>query len=357
MFDWLSETVVRYLAVLFSIMSLGYVVLSMMGRRGSSMRSSLLWLVVSTASMLVCILILVRIWSVSAGPDEVLTRRAINTEIDSWDHEMACKIDSLSALIMSTANRPSGDSASVALVREQAECLDAITATALDKAMVAIGLEKYVESLMHLQYALVAAGGDPDVLAKVYYSLGVVRARTGAYELALNTLDSALSYDPTSSATWAERGAILVLLGLYENALASFDSALTYGPGSPDLYRADYYRAWNQRGNVLFELGRFVEAIECYDTTLAYKPDYFEAWYNRGNAHSAMGMYHEALASYDSSLCYSPEIPHVWHNRALALLELGQPRVALLSIERALVYDPNAVVTLRLLDSIRAATR
>lgn len=271
-----------------------------------------------------------------ATPADVDT--IITIKLDSLGNEMSCKMDSLSALIRSLSGQTEPDSTLLAQAREQAECLEGIVQTALDKGIVAIGLERYDEALTLLALALTASGENVKQRYEVFFYMGVIRSHQGEYTYALDCYDSCTTYDPTSHASWYNRGWALARLKRYDEAIASFDSALIHKP--------DKREAWINRGWALDRLGRHDEAIASYDSALLYKPDKHAAWYNRGWELDELERYDEAIASYDSALAYKPDKAEAWQNRAVSLAHLNRFDEALSSCDSALKYAPGDSLTI-----------
>ncbi len=257
----------------------------------------------------------------------------IFVKLDSDHEEVTCRMDRLEALIKKTAGQPEPDSSFLAEARSQAECLEGIVETALDKGIVAIGLQKYDEALTLLDIALKAAGENLIQRAKVLFYIGLIHSKRGEYILAFELYDSCITDDPRKYGAWNNRGSALSRLNRFDEALNSYDSALAYKP--------DFQDAWYNRGIALSELGFHKEGIASYDSALVYKPNYHEAWYNRGNALDNLNLYEESIASYDSALVYKPDGHKAWHNRGNALHKLGLHRESIASYDSALVYKPD----------------
>jgi tetratricopeptide (TPR) repeat protein len=93
-------------------------------------------------------------------------------------------------------------------------------------------------------------------------------------------------------------------------------------------------------GNAHQEVGRFAEAVACYDSAIALRPDYMEAYRNRGNAQRQLGHLAEAVASYEQAIALRPNVA-AYTNRGNVLRELRRAQEALESYDRAVALEPH----------------
>lgn len=314
-----------YLKIILLTVAIG-AILKILADRFEKLKPHSWWvgLVGAMATAIVCI---VAFWQPEVEP---LTQNAFEKTSDSLQTELMCRFDSLEARLRSPSTSEKPDSTYRAQTRALSECLDSIAQTALEKGMVAIGLEKYDEALTHLDYALAAAGEDLTRRGEVFYYMGLTYTYQGKSTLAINCYDSCTIYRPHTPEAWNNRGYVLNKLERHNEAIASCDSALAYNPTLNE--------AWINRGNALHELGRIKEAIASFESALSNKPDMLVAWFNRGNELAVLGLVEEAIASYDSALAYSPGEPEVWDGRGVALGKLGRYEGAIASFDSALNY-------------------
>ena len=89
--------------------------------------------------------------------------------------------------------------------RNEAACIDeaGLAETALDSAIVAIGLRDYDRGLMLLRKARASAHGDSARVSDTYVYEGVALGLSGNHEEALIALDSSVSYRHESPDAWA----------------------------------------------------------------------------------------------------------------------------------------------------------
>jgi len=78
----------------------------------------------------------------------------------------------------------------------------------------------------------------------------------------------------TNSDFWFSMGMILADFGKYEMAARCCERAVRIYPF--------YVHAWNNWGLALLKLGRLEEALERFDEALTLNPALGEGWYNKG---------------------------------------------------------------------------
>ncbi|HSF48790.1 MAG TPA: tetratricopeptide repeat protein [Burkholderiales bacterium] len=168
--------------------------------------------------------------------------------------------------------------------------------------------------------------------------LGILKARGGQWQEALQLFNEALSVNPRSAEANLGQGNLLAETGRVEEALASYDRALAIRPA--------FAEALYGRGNALHALKRYEEALANYDRALAIVPGRAEILGNRGNTLHDLKRYEEALASYDEALAILPGVALLHNNRGNTLRELGRFEEALASLDRALALKPGYVEAL-----------
>ncbi len=162
---------------------------------------------------------------------------------------------------------------------------------------------------------------------------GVIAARSGNPEEAVDLLERAIAVNPTVAAAHSNLGAALRALKRPQEAVASYERALQLDPNTPEAY--------SNRGNALQELSLMQEALESYDHALTLKPDYADALYNRANALRHLERLDEALASYELALALRPNHAEAWSNRGICLSKLKRHEQALASYETAVTLQPD----------------
>jgi tetratricopeptide (TPR) repeat protein len=142
--------------------------------------------------------------------------------------------------------------------------------------------------------------------------LGVINARTGRTDQAIELLQRAAAARPDQAAAHSNLANALTDGGRPAEAVAACDRAIELKP--------DHAEAWYNRGNALVACGRPAQALASYERALLHKPDYAEAHSNRGLMLHELSRFDEALASYDRSLAIRPDYAEAVWNKALTLL-------------------------------------
>jgi UDP:flavonoid glycosyltransferase YjiC (YdhE family) len=114
-----------------------------------------------------------------------------------------------------------------------------------------------------------------------------------------------------------ERGLVLAKQGRFREALASL-AIENIGQDDAD--------GMNTRGMVLTALARLDEALECFERSLAVRPDFADAINNCGTVQARRGNFPAALRCYERSLALAPDQVHARYNLSTTLLVLGEWR-------------------------------
>ena len=128
-------------------------------------------------------------------------------------------------------------------------------------------------------------------------------------------------------------GVLFARLGRYDEALERYGKALELRPR--------YAEAFNNRGNTLLHLERFDEAIRNYREALSVMPDHAVAHNNLGNALQATGKVHDAISSFHEALRFRPDYADALNNLGNALLAIGNLEDAAQTFARALQLQPS----------------
>jgi tetratricopeptide (TPR) repeat protein len=155
---------------------------------------------------------------------------------------------------------------------------------------------------------------------EAWYERGTVLEDLGRFVDAIGSYDQALNLEPRREALanlWLRRGnAFQYGLGEYDAALACYDRVLQLQP--------DQAQGWHHRGNaLLYGYHQPLTAIDSYRRALQIDPQLALTWRNQGNALIELRRYIEAIGCYDHSLAISPNDEIAAQARAQAQQELG----------------------------------
>lgn len=167
------------------------------------------------------------------------------------------------------------------------------------------------------------------------YCLGMIKAQTGEYDVALELVGAAIESRPGSARAHLGLGNVHDAAGRPERALESYDRALAIEPRFPE--------ALYSRGNALLALRRHAEAVSSYEQALALVPDWPEALTNAGNALHDLKRYEDALRYCDKAIALMPGVAMLHNNRGNLLRDMRRWREALASLNTALELAPRYI--------------
>jgi serine/threonine protein kinase/Tfp pilus assembly protein PilF len=139
------------------------------------------------------------------------------------------------------------------------------------------------------------------------------------------TLDYARDYFLLGYLNWTE--------GNHRSALKLLEKATFKDPQN--------YLTWFVRGQCHDSLQQNGEAVACYSTCIALKPDAHWAWYNRGLAYYRLQEQPKAEADLTQVIALQPELTDAYINRAQAREALGKFADALADLDTALQRGSN----------------
>jgi len=99
------------------------------------------------------------------------------------------------------------------------------------------------------------------------------------------------------------------------------------------------FSAWFVRGNCYYELLQDINAVACYNTCVALRPEFHWSWFNRGLAHLRMRNYRQAWDDFDQVLRLQPGLAEAYISRARAKEGLQKYQEAIDDYTRALSGD------------------
>jgi predicted TPR repeat methyltransferase len=122
-------------------------------------------------------------------------------------------------------------------------------------------------------------------------------------------------------------GVLQARLGRYEVALELFDRAIAAQPHVASAH--------NNRGNALLALDRAAKAVASYDRAIALKLESAHALNNRGTALKTLMRVDEALASFERAVAIDPGLAAAHLNRGELLLEIGEQAAGIEALRQA----------------------
>jgi serine/threonine protein kinase/predicted Zn-dependent protease len=137
--------------------------------------------------------------------------------------------------------------------------------------------------------------------------------------------------------------------GRYRKALPLLRRATQEDPRS--------FAAWFARGICHFELLQDAEAVACFNSCVALRPEFVWSWYNRGLAQRRLRNYEPALADFDRAVGLQPQLVKGYVNRALARSGLKDHAGAVRDLTKALELAEQAGAPSTSILFLRAAAR
>ena len=142
---------------------------------------------------------------------------------------------------------------------------------------------------------------------------------------------------PNDPALLNNRGVELANQGRLDDAISCYLSALALKP--------DFAEAHSNLGLVFAAKGQPDEAITCYQTALLLKPDFAEANNNLGIEYKEQGRLIEALQCFERALASRPDFAEAYCNQGIAFHRHGRPDEAIACYRKALALAPGDAET------------
>jgi tetratricopeptide (TPR) repeat protein len=169
---------------------------------------------------------------------------------------------------------------------------------------------------------------------------------------AIDDLSRLLTFEPSNSEAFFDRGLLKQRANQIEAALADYAAALKWS--------APYWEPHFNRAQVLTALGRRDAALQDYARVLVLNPGHAEsrahAFCLRGLAAMETGDLAAAERHFSLSIDTDPKLANAWANRATIRFRLGEPAAALHDLDQALALreDPEILFNRgRVLESLR----
>ncbi len=163
------------------------------------------------------------------------------------------------------------------------------------------------------------------------YQAGLIFARLGEYEQAVNSYRTALERFPNFPQAFFNMGAAFHSMASFAEAETAYRKALEIDP--------DDSETWANMGAALENLEEWDKALESYDKALALDPAETRARLRIGRIHMVRGAYEHARGQYEEALHQVPDDPQAWNDLGLAEFHLGRLEEAERCYRKALELD------------------
>ncbi len=197
--------------------------------------------------------------------------------------------------------------------------------------------------------ATLAALGEDDEDPVSWHERGLSQAEAGRPGDAEHSERKAIELNPLLPEPHNHLGVLLARTGRLDEALERFDTVTALDPNNA--------KAWNNRANVLRELGRAEDAIAAYRKAAELAPNDADSWNGLGVMSVQAGQAAEAVSLFRRVLALAPQHTEARLNLAVALAQSGRPEVALRELGPLLAGRGDIAARARRLRSELAASK
>jgi tetratricopeptide (TPR) repeat protein len=174
---------------------------------------------------------------------------------------------------------------------------------------------------------------DPDNYL-AHYDLGVVLAREGGFDAAIEHFQHAARIDPARDLPHVSLGDAFAHKGMINDAVDQYLEGLHLNPNRADSY--------NLLGMALETRGDFQGAAEQYSTALRLNPSFADAHDNLAMVLTRQGKLDEAAQHFGAAIAINPQTASAHHGLGLVQALEGKLQEAVSSYDRAVQLQPRA---------------
>ena len=213
-------------------------------------------------------------------------------------------------------------------------CYSQVLELAPDSASAYFGIANTEQSQGKLddaaQHFIKALELNPELI-EARYNLANVQKLLGQFLESIVNYRMVVRSRPDFQDAFHNLGSALYALGKPDEALASYKQALS--SNLPETH--------NNIGIIYFDRGEFDQALGCYQTAIAIKPDYAEAYNNLGMVLRKLGKFHEAADAFNKAIKAKPDYTIAYVNLGDLLMAMERPKEAASQYELAIAASPN----------------
>ncbi|WP_237746752.1 tetratricopeptide repeat-containing S1 family peptidase [Planktothrix agardhii] len=160
--------------------------------------------------------------------------------------------------------------------------------------------------------------------------------RLGALKVALEVVDTSLTWDINFYAAWYQKGKILFSLKKYQDAISSFEKAIELKP--------DFSPAWYSRCLAYIQIKDYEAALKCLNIIVEkINPNSFEAWDSKAEVLNNLGRVEEAIVANSRSIEIRPNA-YRYYNLGALRVKLGDIKGAIKDYTKAIEINPSFAV-------------
>jgi tetratricopeptide (TPR) repeat protein len=189
--------------------------------------------------------------------------------------------------------------------------------------------ERPTEYLIGVREPLQTAQNDSTEFnpALTYVRRGLLFARSGDFQQAIEQFTLAIEMDPELSVAYGNRGFTRVSVGDNEGAIADFSRALELEPDNPIILAS--------RGITYAEIGDPETALVDLDRSIEINPEFAPTYYNRGLVRIELEDSQGALADLTTTIELNGDFAEAYGARGRLRSDLDDPEGAIADLERA----------------------
>jgi tetratricopeptide (TPR) repeat protein len=200
----------------------------------------------------------------------------------------------------------------------------------------------------------------------VWYNIGILYARLGLHEKAIDAYDFCLAIEEDFASAWYNKGCSLMELGKFEEAIRVFLEALRNDKqdasvmfsiaecyeGLSDHANARYYfrkvttlapdmaDAWYGIGYSLEMEEKYFEAIHYYRKAIQADQDHFDSWISLAFCEYHAGNEASALEALEEAIRLNPEDGELWQEWSMLMKEEGKYDQAMDILQEGITNNP-----------------
>lgn len=173
----------------------------------------------------------------------------------------------------------------------------------LSKANAFSQLRKPEKAIENYKKALVYA--DEKEKEDIFLQMAFENENRDRYDLAIEHLQEVLEINPENETAIYEIGFCFDASENTQKGLLFFKQFVDKSPYS--------YIGWHNMGMSYFKLDLYERAIECFDFSIAIKPDFSSAYFNKAHCLSNLENYKDAIECFEETLEYDAEDSYTFY--------------------------------------------
>ncbi len=178
----------------------------------------------------------------------------------------------------------------------------------------------------------IAASEEEAAEFKLYFDQGTAEVEAENYPAALAAFEQILELHPDSAAAYFNLGVIYAKMGVTDKAVEHLEKAAEMRP--------DYYEAYVVIGEIYSAESRWPETVEVLAKALEAQPDSTDILYNHGAAATNTSEFAKARESFEKLLAVDPEHAAGHYQMGMICVNQAENEAAILHLEKYLELEP-----------------